>query len=122
MISNSRIVPGSSNSALNFVENFSNPYVKILLACKICNKEMSMKFSSNWKKHYLTHSSDSEKPHKCHHCTKAFITLTSLRSHLAKKHGEDQDIKPTMVAPESAYERSSYRVPPQGAMKYEPNF
>ena len=55
-----------------------------MLACKICNKEMSLKFSSNWKKHYLTHATDDEKPHKCTMCMKAFITLTALRKHLVK--------------------------------------
>lgn len=97
--SNSRIVPGSSNSALHFVESFNNPYVKIILVCKICSKEMSLKFSSNWKKHYLTHSSNEDKPHKCQLCNKAFITLTSLRNHMTKKH-DREDMMPTMIKSE----------------------
>ena len=60
---------------------------------------MSLKFSSNWKKHYLTHSSDADKPHKCQSCDKAFITPASLRNHMIKKHGIE-DMKPSMVKPE----------------------
>ncbi|XP_057301127.1 zinc finger protein GFI1 homolog pag-3-like [Hydractinia symbiolongicarpus] len=78
----------SSNAGLHYVENFTNPYVKIILVCKICNKEMSLKFSSNWKKHYLTHASNDEKPHKCTLCSKAFITITALRKHVATKHSD----------------------------------
>ena len=61
-----------------------------MLACKICNKEMSLKFSSNWKKHYLTHSSNDEKPHKCNICNKGFITLTSLTKHQVARHSMHQ--------------------------------
>lgn len=57
---------------------------------------MSLKFSSNWKKHYLTHSSKEDKPHKCQLCDKAFITLTSYRNHMAKKHDREESM-PTMV-------------------------
>ena len=44
---------------------------------------MSLKFSSNWKKHYLTHASNEDKPHKCDVCGKAFITPVALRKHAA---------------------------------------
>lgn len=89
---------GSVNSALQYVENFSNPYVKIVLVCKICSKEMSLKFSSNWKKHYLTHSSDAEKPHKCTICSKAFISKPSLRNHTLKHHNTScESISHSMV-------------------------
>jgi len=60
---------------------------------------MSLKFSSNWKKHYLTHSSDADKPHKCQSCGKAHITATALRNHMIKKHGTE-DMKLTMIKPE----------------------
>lgn len=63
---------------------------------------MSLKFSSNWKKHYLTHSSDDEKPHKCQWCGKAFITATSLRNHTQKKHKDkEMDSNPTVVKTET---------------------
>ncbi|XP_065644066.1 uncharacterized protein LOC100200420 isoform X5 [Hydra vulgaris] len=81
-----RSVPGSVNSALQYVQNFENPYVKIILVCKLCSKPMPLKFSSNWKKHYLTHASDAEKPHKCEVCFKAFITATALKKHFQSKH------------------------------------
>ena len=98
----------SSNSGLQYVEQFTNPYVKIILVCKICNKEMSLKFSSNWKKHYLTHASNDEKPHKCDVCAKAFITLTSLRKHIQQKHPE--------------HGTSAGDVSQQQLLKSEPNF
>ena len=52
---------------------------------------MSLKFSSNWKKHYLTHSSDDDKPYKCEICKKGFITLTALTKHQAAKHSTVKD-------------------------------
>ena len=52
---------GISNSAsLKYVENFSNPYVKLIIVCKICNREAS-RFQNNWKRHYLTHTRAEEK-------------------------------------------------------------
>ena len=48
-----------------------------------------MKFSHNWKTHYLSHVSDEEKPHKCHICPKAFITAPQLKKHL-KQHEKNQ--------------------------------
>ena len=44
-----------------------------------------MKFSHNWKTHYLSHVSDAEKPHKCQHCPRAFVTAPQLKRHL-KQH------------------------------------
>lgn len=68
---------------------------------------MSLKFSSNWKKHYLTHSSDAEKPHKCTLCSKAFINKPSLRNHMATKH---HDSNPPGVPASMAmkYEQDDY--------------
>ena len=59
--------------------------------CKICSKEQSMKFAHNWKTHYLTHSSNEDKPHKCTVCGKGFITLTSLTKHQSAKHAQNQE-------------------------------
>ena len=71
-----------SNSDLKYLENFNNPYVKIILACKVCNKEQSMKFQNTWKRHFLTHSSDEDKPHKCEICGKATVTAQQMKSHM----------------------------------------
>lgn len=69
-------------SSLKSIENFENPYVKIILVCKICNKEQSLKLARNWKRHYLSHATNEEKPHQCPYCPKAFITLTQKNKHL----------------------------------------
>jgi len=77
-----------SKDNLKYLENFSNPYVKIILVCIKCNKELSMKFQSTWKRHYLTHVDDADKPFKCQECGKAFVQSTQLTSHM-KKHARD---------------------------------
>jgi len=74
-----------NTSGLKYLENFTNPYVKIILACRECNKEQSPKYPTTWKRHYLTHASKEEKPHKCPHCDKAFVTSSNLKSHM-KSH------------------------------------
>lgn len=87
--SNSQIKTKTSTgnaAALKYIENFTNQYVKIILVCKICNKEQSLKFSHNWKKHYLSHVSDEEKPHKCPHCPKAFVTAPQVKKHIKAHH------------------------------------
>lgn len=71
-------------AGLKYVSNFSNPYVKLIVACKVCNKEQSMTRSNNWKQHYFTHQ--DEKPHKCSFCPKSFIRADKLRQHIAKLH------------------------------------
>jgi len=75
----------SNQASLKYLESFSNPYVKVIIVCKICNKEAS-KFSRNWKPHYLTHVSSEEKPHQCSLCPAGFVSLTALRKHEEKKH------------------------------------
>ena len=67
--------------------------MKIIVVCKVCNKEQSSKFSNNWKSHYLTHADQNEKPHKCHICRNAFVTTTQLKSHM-KRHNKEIAIKP----------------------------
>lgn len=71
-----------STASLKYLDNFDHPYVKIILVCKICNKEQNVKATSNWRAHYLTHS--AEKPHKCESCGKSFIRADRLRNHMAK--------------------------------------
>lgn len=76
-------------ASLRYLENFSNPYVKIIIVCKICNKEQSLRFAGNWRQHYMTHS--EKKPHTCPHCSKSFIRADRLRQHIQKSHGIDND-------------------------------
>ncbi|XP_066915822.1 Krueppel-like factor 13 isoform X8 [Clytia hemisphaerica] len=84
-----RTTPVSSSSSpmvhsLKYVENFSNPYVKLIIVCKTCNKDLSSAKPNDWKRHYFTHS--DEKPHKCSMCPKSFIRADQLRKHKAKVH------------------------------------
>ena len=72
-------------AGLKYLEGFTNPYVKLIVACRICNKEQSLKFSSNWYKHYVTHS--DKKPHQCPHCEKSFVRGDAMRKHVQSKHG-----------------------------------
>jgi len=67
-----------------------------MLACKICNKEMSLKFSSNWKKHHLTHASNEEKPHQCQLCNKGLITYTAYAKHMRVKHNTNSQEENTI--------------------------
>ena len=83
-----------SKDNLKYLENFSNPYVKIILVCIKCNEELSMKFQSTWKRHYLTHVDDAEKPFKCQVCGKAFVQPTQLTSHM-KRHAKEGKPLPT---------------------------
>ena len=40
----------TNTSAIAYIENLKNPYVKIILACKICNKEQVSKQANNFMK------------------------------------------------------------------------
>ena len=81
----------SSNAgSLKYIENFNNPYIKLIAVCKVCNKEQSLKFPSNWRTHYFTHAGDEEKPYQCEICKKGFITLTSYNAHMKKQHSAKQ--------------------------------
>ncbi|XP_066915834.1 zinc finger protein sens-like isoform X19 [Clytia hemisphaerica] len=73
-------------SDLKFLENFDNPFVKVSVFCKVCSKEQSLKYQHTWKRHFLTHASDSEKPHKCQHCSRSFVQSTQLKSHMKSAH------------------------------------
>ncbi|XP_066915819.1 zinc finger protein sens-like isoform X5 [Clytia hemisphaerica] len=77
--------PANASTA-KYIEAFNNPYVKILLACKICSKEMPIKYPGNWKQHFLSHS--DAKPFQCQHCEKSFIRGDRLKNHIVKHHPE----------------------------------
>ena len=105
--------------SLKYIENFSNPYVKIILVCKICNKEQSLRFSNNWRQHYLTHAAHNEKPHKCQHCNKSFIRADRLRQHVNKYHSlvdSDQLIKQEEYLPIFSTSRGELTASDSGIM------
>lgn len=72
----------SSTHTLAYIQQFDNPYVKIALMCKICNKEQKPYPQTNWKRHYLTHANEESKPHKCQICGKGFVQAPQLKSHM----------------------------------------
>lgn len=81
----------SSASSLKYLENFDNPFVKVIVVCKICNKEQSLKHTHHWKLHHQIHS--NEKPYKCPHCPSAFKRSDYLRSHVQGKHSHEVQTK-----------------------------
>lgn len=58
---------------------------------------MSLKFASNWRQHYLTHSSKEDRPHKCQFCNKSFIRADALRKHVSKSHQEIKNLEPACL-------------------------
>ncbi|XP_066915826.1 zinc finger protein 236-like isoform X12 [Clytia hemisphaerica] len=82
---------GKSNGQTNLhtmklIESFENPYTKLIIVCKVCNKEAS-KYQRDWKTHYLSHVSDDQKPHQCKICNRGFIKPGLLSKHMEKMHG-----------------------------------
>jgi len=77
-----------SASDLKNLEHFSNPYVKLNVSCKICNKEQPFKYQSNWRRHYLTHA--EEKPHTCLYCDKSFVQADKLKLHIKARHPKNE--------------------------------
>ena len=49
---------------------------------------MPIKYPGNWKQHYLSHASTSDKPFKCQYCDKSFIRGDRLKNHVTKHHPE----------------------------------
>lgn len=76
-------------NTMRIIECYNNPYTKLIIVCKICNKEAS-KFQRNWKTHYSTHTGNQNKPHKCHICNHGFDFPGKLNKHLEKNHGTTQ--------------------------------
>ena len=85
-----------NNAGLKYLENFNNPYVKIVPVCKQCNKEQSLKYPGTWKRHFLTHAAKEDLPHKCDLCFRAFVTATNLKNH-KKVHNKNK--APKIEAP-----------------------
>ena len=68
---------------IKWLESWDNPYVKLILACRICSKEHKSMKNSVWKPHFLTHS--DVKPFNCEVCHKGFVQSTGYKSHM-KQH------------------------------------
>jgi len=86
-------LPKSSTSAdgLKYISNFSNPYVKLVVACKVCDKQLSSKNVVSWKDHNMIH--DKSLGHKCPYCDKTFQRPVVVRKHIAAKHAEQLSAK-----------------------------
>ena len=74
---------------MKIIESYDNPYTKLIIVCKICDKEAS-KFQRNWKTHFFTHAGNESKPHKCHICDHGFDFPGKLNKHMEKVHGFSQ--------------------------------
>ncbi|XP_066915830.1 uncharacterized protein [Clytia hemisphaerica] len=88
--SNSKKSSGLSD--LKFLESFDNPYVKVSVFCKVCNKEQSLKYQHTWKRHFLTHSNREDLPNKCPTCGKGFITAHDMKKHIENRHKPKNDL------------------------------
>jgi len=92
---------GSSDGSLKasdvkYLEKFENPYVKIIIACKLCGKEQSLKYQFTWKRHYLTHT--ESKPFECEICKKSFIQQFQLKRHM-KQHEKKLNKQTDVLSP-----------------------
>ena len=76
-----------ASDGLKYIANFTNPYVKLIVVCKVCNKEQSLKNSQNWANHFMVH--DKSLGHKCPYCPKTFPRPNVLNKHIASKHSND---------------------------------
>lgn len=82
---------------LKYLAAFDNPYVRIIVVCKVCNKEQSLKFQGLWKRHYLVHA--DEKPLKCDYCTKTFVQACNLKKHLQTHNKMEEQVKGVKMEP-----------------------
>ena len=78
--------PKAKNVDVNDLASFDNPYVRLVFVCKVCSKEQLWKNRSKWKVHFLTHSSDEDKPHQCDVCGKKFVQAGNMRKHRESHH------------------------------------
>jgi len=76
----------TASDGLKYIANFSNPYVKLIVVCKVCNKEQSLKHSHHWATHFKVH--DKSLCHKCPYCPKTFQWPNVMRKHVEAKHPE----------------------------------
>ena len=63
---------------IKWLESWKNPYVKLIVVCRICSKEQRNE-SSVLESTFLTHA--NVKPYNCDICQKGFVQLTAYKSH-----------------------------------------
>ena len=71
-------------------DNFDSPYVNLInrFECKICGREQPKDRKSDWKRHWLTHASNDQMPHKCEICNKGFVQKGTYTNHMKRQHPE----------------------------------
>lgn len=101
-----KVRSSAGTPVVKYIEGFSNPYVKLVLACKICNKDMPIKYPGNWKQHYFSHSSSTDRPFKCQFCEKSFVRGDRLKNHVTKHHPREnsQDDSPIIKTNHLCYQ------------------
>jgi len=71
----------TGNSLATYLDNFSHPYVKLVIVCKGCNKEQKLSLQRNWKRHYLSCTGGNKDSYPCGNCGKSFTSSTTLQKH-----------------------------------------
>ena len=67
-----------SKDDATWLEKWQNPYVKLIIVCRLCNKEQKTMNTTVWKAHFLTHS--DVKPYNCDICQKGFVQTTAYKN------------------------------------------
>lgn len=73
-----------SKEDIKWLENWKNPYVRLIAVCRICAKEQKSTKLLVWKAHFLTHS--AVKPFNCEICQKGFVQQTAFKTHMKNNH------------------------------------
>ena len=73
-----------SKDDANWLEQWQNPYVKLIIVCRLCNKEQKTMNTTVWRAHFLTHS--DVKPYNCEICHKGFVQTTAYKNHMKNNH------------------------------------
>eukprot|EP00111_Clytia_hemisphaerica_P020343 TCONS_00059921-protein len=68
-------------------DNWSNPYAKLALVCRMCTKEQNPKSKATWKQHWESHT--DLKNFGCYSCEKRFRMKGDLKTHIVRVHKED---------------------------------
>jgi len=84
------IKSSGASDGLKYIANFTNPYVKLTVVCKVCNKEQSLKHSHHWANHFKVH--DKSLCHKCPYCPKTFQYPNVMKKHVDAKHPEMNNV------------------------------
>ena len=66
------------------VDGVTNPYVRSVYQCKVCQRELQWKSRSTWKTHYESHL--DIKRFGCYVCEKQFRMKGDLKTHIVRVH------------------------------------